>query len=497
VKLHPGIDATDLLKRLEELHFTGRLTDADPTLWGPDAEEEAGRRLGWLTLPVASQEQLPRLHQLRAAALADGLHRVVLAGMGGSSLAPEVICAGAGVELLTLDSTDPAQVHRALDPQHHGRTLLVVSSKSGSTLETDSHLRIGLSFLRPDQVVVVTDPGSPLEAHARELHVRDVVLANPDVGGRYSALSAFGLVPSALAGADVELLLRDAATVDIEVGVRLGAAIATEALTGRNHLLLPPSPQHPGLADWVEQLVAESTGKQGRGVVPVVVGKDQWWPSGPTLQAVAHQPVQGVATHVVSGSLGELFQAWEVATTVVGWALGINPFDQPDVEAAKVAARGLLEGAVAPVPLATPQDDIQARLRAAILAVPDDGYLGVHAYLDRTGESDVAELRGLLQQASAAPVTFGWGPRFLHSTGQLHKGGPDQAAFLQITAEAPEDLTVPGRPWGMATFQQAQAAGDAEVLRARGRTVVQVHLPARGRREALDLLLDAARGLSL
>ena len=500
-----------------------RLVSKDADLWGPQAAEEAAVRLGWLDLPTSSRELLPRLTALRDSLRAAGLDHVVLAGMGGSSLAPEVITRTAGVDLTVLDTTDPHQIRAAISDRLD-RTVLVVSSKSGSTVETDSHRRayekafrdLGLSAEDlTRRVVVVTDPGSALETSARAAGY-EVVLADPNVGGRYSALSAFGMVPSVLAGVDVEGLLSSAeallgqlGTDSGNPGLELGAAIGQGAVDGRDKLVLADNGSGiVGFGDWAEQLIAESTGKQAKGVLPVVVeGTDApgFGDAGPDAhRAVIGSAPGGFDGTAVSGPLGAQFLLWEYATAVAGNLIGINPFDQPNVAESKDNTKRLLDqaGDDGPLPEGTPvltdgsvavygdesvlssAKDVAGVLRAVTEAVPGNGYLAVMAYLDRFGDASAGELRaGLAASMGGRQVTFGWGPRFLHSTGQFHKGGPQNAAFLQLTGAVSEDLEVPGRPYTFGRLQLAQALGDLGALTERGRPAVRLHL------------LDRAQGL--
>ena len=489
----------------------GRLMDADPTLWGPDAEPESAIRLGWTSPGEASRPLLEQISALRSELQAEGVTRVVLAGMGGSSLAPEVITRTASVPLTVLDSTDPEAVRAALGADL-AATVIVVSSKSGSTVETDSQRRVfeqaftDAGIDAASRIVVVTDPGSPLDEAARAAGYRAVFNADPNVGGRYSALTAFGLVPSGLAGADVEALLDEAEeaaevlrdNAEDNIGLQLGSALGgTDPL--RNKIVIVDGGSGlAGFGDWAEQLIAESTGKLGRGLLPVVVGADA-----PELTSHADdvlvvrlvpvdaESVPGGNTVQVAGSLGGQMMLWEFATAVAGRLLGINPFDQPDVEAAKKAARGLLDAQPEPVLPAFVDGAVEVRaadellggtttLRGALTALlqtlPADGYLSVQAYLDRAGQQELEALRPALARISGRPVTFGWGPRFLHSTGQFHKGGPAQGVFLQITGAAEEDLSIPGRPFTFGELIQAQAAGDAQVLTEHGRPVLRLHL---------------------
>jgi glucose-6-phosphate isomerase len=503
-------EADSLVDKLVADHIASALAAQDPTLWGPQATPEAGRRLAWVRLPETSRPLLATIEALRADLHTDGIDRVVLAGMGGSSLAPEVICQTAQVPLTVLDTTDPGQVADALAGDLT-RTVLVVSSKSGSTAETDSHRRVfaeafAAAGLDPAaHLVVVTDPGSPLQQIAEAAGYRAVITADPDVGGRYSALTAFGLVPAGLAGADIAGLLDDAAhaapllaTDDpANPALRLGAALGAAHGAGAEKVVLADTGSGIiGLADWTEQLIAESTGKEGTGLLPVVVeGPDApgFVDAGPDATPVAIGPGTDPAAVAVAGTLGGQFLLWEHATAVVGRLLGINPFDQPDVEAAKIAARALLDGttgqdpepafvegdvAVYPVGNWLPPEvrTLADALRALVAATPERGYLAVQAYLDRIADASAAVLRPELARRTGLQTTFGWGPRFLHSTGQYHKGGPQNGSFLQLTGAVESDIPVPGMPFTLGELQQAQALGDAAVLAARGRPVLRLHL---------------------
>ncbi len=514
------------------------LTRRDPSLWGAHAEEEAAKRLGWVDLPTTSRPLVDEVAALRAELGGAGIDHVVLCGMGGSSLAPEVITAAAGVALTVLDSSDPTTVRAAL-ADRLDRTVLVVSSKSGSTLETDSQRRAYEQAFRSagidpaDRIVVVTDPGSPLDEDARGAGYR-VFGADPEVGGRYSALTAFGLVPSGLAGADIGALLDEAAAVAPALavdgvdnpGLRLGVLLGTAARRGVDKVVLVETGTTlPGFGDWAEQLLAESTGKDGVGVLPVVVepGADadadadarqsrpdeQLIGLGPAVGSVAPVTVSGWSA-AVDAPLGASLLLWEHATAVVGRVLGINPFDQPDVESAKTAARGLLERPVDEAGPDLTDGAVQVRasggwlpggvtdLSAALRALRDEldparGYLAVMAYLDRTAEARLAGLRAPLAEWTDRPTTFGWGPRFLHSTGQYHKGGPATGCYLQVTGTPVADLEVPGRDFTFGRFLQAQADGDAQVLEDRGRPVLRLHLTDRA--GGVDQLLQTVREL--
>jgi glucose-6-phosphate isomerase len=498
------------------------LAAGDPTLWGQEAEAEAAVRLGWLDLPLMSRELLPEITNLVEMAQAEGLDHIVLAGMGGSSLAPEVICATADVPLTVLDTTDPHQVRRVLDDRLD-RTLVVVASKSGATVETDSHRRIyeqafrGAGIDPAERIVVITDAESPLEQAAIEAGYQ-IILAEPNVGGRYSALCAFGLVPSALAGVDVKALLDDAAEArpllaqaEDNPGLDLGALLGAQARAGRDKLILRDSMTDiNGLPDWIEQLIAESTGKSGTGILPVVGAEaaeaaDQF--------AVEIGPAEGAR---IEGPLGAQFLVWEYATAIAGRVLGIDPFDQPNVAESKRNTTAILsEAGDGPLPTGTPlltdgpvevygdvpgdPKNLADVLTYLLRAIPERGYLAIMAYLDREAAfdaapigdvsfeelteawagADAATLRALLDYRTDRPVTFGWGPRYLHSTGQFHKGGPQLGVFLQITGAVTDDIPVPGKPYTLGRLQLAQALGDLRALATRGRPAVRLHLTDR------------------
>ena len=514
-----------------------RLFEQDATLWGPEAESESRIRLSWVGLPRSSRPLVGEIAALRDSFAEQGLTHVVLCGMGGSSLAPEVICATAGKPLVVLDSSDPDYVRRALgDDLAH--TVVVVSSKSGSTVETDSQRRayeqaFSDAGIDPaSRIVVVTDPGSPLDEQSREKGYR-VVNADPNVGGRYSALTAFGLVPSGLAGVDIEGLLDDAESVadllaaddEANPGLRLGAAIGGTDPLRDKLVLVDEGSGIVGFADWAEQLIAESTGKNGTGLLPVVVGgADDPEVSRPAsdvtvarlVAADAESTSSEAASEVrVGGALGAQLLLWEVATAVAGRLLGINPFDQPDVESAKKAARELLDqGTGAASEAAATDGAVEIRalggsgdwlgdaktVPAALDALfaqldPEHGYVAVMAYLDRLADADLAECRVPLARRTERPTTFGWGPRFLHPTGQFHKGGPAVGVYLQITTAPRQDLEIPGREFTFGDFIASQAGGDAAVLADHGRPVLQLHLTdhAAGLAQLREVLLSGGR----
>ena len=507
-----------VVPRLVEERFASRLFDRDPRLWSADSESEAAVRLSWVGLARTSRPLVDEIRALRAELDGQDVDHVVLCGMGGSSLAPEVICAAAGVELTVLDSSHPDQVRAAL-ADRLARTVVVVSSKSGSTVETDSQRRAYTEAFESAgidprlRMVIVTDPDSPLDKQARNAGYR-VFNADPNVGGRYSALTAFGLVPSGLAGADIARLLSDAEAATEHLakdeaenpGLRLGAALAGTTPLRDKLVIVNEGSGLPGFADWAEQLVAESTGKQDTGLLPVVVADS----SAPEVALPPHdvtvarlvaqtdagagQATQADGSDVyVAGALGAQLLLWEVATAVAGGILGINPFDQPDVESAKNAAREMLRGEPARAPADVTDGSVEIRAlggdwlgSAANLSDAvgellgqldqNNGYVAVLAYLDRLALPHLEDVRRTLAVRTKRPVTFGWGPRFLHSTGQFHKGGPPVGVYISITAEPTQDLPVPGQGFSFGTLIAAQAAGDAQVLADHSRPVLQLHL---------------------
>ncbi|MFJ6155920.1 glucose-6-phosphate isomerase [Pseudarthrobacter sp. NPDC092184] len=514
-------DATGAAQQALELHLpvlvedriATRIFAKDHTLWGPDAEAESAIRLGWVEAATVSQPLVKDILELRDALKSEGVTRIVLCGMGGSSLAPEVIAGTAGVELTVLDSTDPDQVRAALADRLDG-TAIVVSSKSGSTVETDSQRRVFEKAFNDagidarSRIIIVTDPGSPLDKASREAGYRAVFNADPNVGGRFSALTAFGLVPSGLAGVDIQAFLDEAEeAAEIlnddapeNIGLALGTALGGTSPLRNKIVIAEDGSGIVGFADWAEQLIAESTGKLGTGVLPVVAG-----PNSPeaTIGAPDVLVVRLVAADAdvelgenevaIAGGLPTQMMVWEFATAVAGRLLGINPFDQPDVEAAKVAARGLLDAQPEPTPAAFVDGSIEVRggdwlgdartaedaVKALLDTLESDSYLSVQAYFDRLAFAQLEGIRDELAAVSSRPVTFGWGPRFLHSTGQFHKGGPGIGVFLQVTAASAEDLAIPERPFTFGELIAAQAAGDAQVLTDHGRPVLRLHLTDR------------------
>jgi transaldolase / glucose-6-phosphate isomerase len=465
---------------LVERDAATRMWAGDHTLWQDDPTEVADR-LGWLHVPG----------EMRGADLdIDHGGRVALLGMGGSSLFPEVLARTfpSSTELHVLDTTDPAAIARVpIDG-----TTFIAASKSGGTIETISQLAHFWDATSGDasRFVVITDPGTSLADLAHERGFQRVFENRPDIGGRYSALSCFGLVPAQALGVDVEgTLLRPAMEVDDADGVRLGAIVGAAAKAGRDKLtlLLPDEIATFGL--WVEQLVAESTGKHGVGIVPIV-GEPLGAPDsyGDDRLFVAHVDTPGLddlaaAGHPVvevRGHLGARVMLWEQAIALSGVVLGINPFDQPDVQSAKDATARVLRDGLPPIATVAPRDLLSS-------ASPGD-YLALLAFVD-PGDVELGEqlqrVRRALRDRLRIATTVGVGPRFLHSTGQLHKGGPATGIFLQVLGADETDLDIPERPYTFSTLKQAQAAGDLLALQARG---------LRAGRVTLDALMEEVEG---
>ncbi|MDN5656581.1 glucose-6-phosphate isomerase [Brevibacterium sandarakinum] len=502
--------------RLLDSRVASRLAAKDASLFTPDGQQPVPR-MGWVDLPQRSTDLIDEIESLRSRLDAQGLRSISLTGMGGSSLAPEVMAQAAGVRLEVVDSTDPNQVAEAIgtDLSH---TVLIVASKSGTTIETDAIRRAfsdafeSVGIDPASRLIAITDPGTELDVLAADQGFLATFHADESVGGRYSALSAFGLVPAGLAGVDVREIAASAATaVDgfgtdapnnpaLQFGTWLGIghARATEKL-----VLAETAPALSGLSNWVEQLVAESLGKDGQGILPVVVdGADDvgFFDARADAMLCTLGPVTAVEApsgfdSELDGGLGELFVFWEFATAIAGYSIGVDPFDQPDVESAKEHARQSLSH-YSSAALAQPAfreeqievfgdveetTDLVSAVGELFAQVDEYGYVGVQAFLDRIADADAQDLRALVSQHSGVQATFGFGPRYLHSTGQYHKGGHPNGVFLQITAEPRTDLLVPGRSYGFTELQRAQALGDAAALEEKERPVLRVHLLERSR----------------
>jgi transaldolase / glucose-6-phosphate isomerase len=441
-----------------------RIWARDPTVWTGSGEEQW---LGWLDEPARMRERVDDLLGFVEEVASPGvIDTFVVAGMGGSSLAPIVLQQSfAGASLHVLDTTHPAAIRRLLEELNLERTLFIASSKSGTTLETRSHLDLfwKRNGGRGEFFAAVTDPGSELESLATERGFLRVFHGEPTIGGRYSALSPFGIVPAALLGIDLERFFeRTAEMVEAcrlaegNPGLELGRQLGEAWQAGRDKVCIDESEGGFGL--WAEQLIAESTGKDSKGLVPAP-GES---PEGPDRQ-------RGEVRLEDPYELGQEFFRWEFAVAVAGSYLGINPFDQPDVQAAKDKTNEVLaSGDVELEPQSSPDELFR-------LAQEGD-YVAIQAFID---PARAAELQPLIERAreqTGCVVTHGLGPRYLHSTGQLHKGGPNTGLFLQVVDDPGDELPIPGKPFGFAQFIRAQATGDFESLKERGRRVARVRL---------------------
>jgi transaldolase/glucose-6-phosphate isomerase len=537
-----------------------RLWNRDASLWTGGDED---RWLGWLRIVDAMLADLAPLEALAADVRAAGFTHALLLGMGGSSLCPEVLRLTFGAQpgfprLHVLDSTVPAQVAaagRAVDP---ARTLCIVASKSGSTVEPNvmkawfwERVREATGADPGRHFVAITDPGTQMERIAKEGGFRRILYGVPEIGGRFSALSSFGMTAAAVLGLDVrDFLLRAqrmARACGPETraaenpGLVLGVILGVLAREGRDKVTIVASPPIASLGAWLEQLLAESTGKHGKGLVPVadealgvpaLYGGDRVFvyvrtdEGASAAQDRAVDTLEGAGQPVVRLSLAsardlgaELFR-WEIATAVAGAVLGIHPFDQPDVESAKVATRRLMSvyEETGALPHESPLHEeaglrvfadarnaravegaphgrsVEALLRRHFARLRPGDYFALQAYLDMNAdvEARLQRLRHAVRDAKGVATTLGFGPRFLHSTGQLHKGGPDSGVFLQLTSDVAEDVAIPGQRASFGVLARAQAQGDLEVLGERGRRALRVHLPA-GVPAALDRLTELAQ----
>ena len=495
---------------LKEAHQ--RIAAKDPLTWGADAAAEAAVRLNWVNLPEDSANLRSDVEAL--VEKFSGFSRVILCGMGGSSLAPEVLAKTFKRELIIIDSTDPNYLNHFIAGEL-SKTVVVVSSKSGSTIETASQRAFFQEQLESaglntrDHIVVVTDPGSPLDVETRAAGFT-VINADPNVGGRYSALSAFGIVPAALAGIDIWSVAEDALSAKQEFITSdetiLDVAYLLSEVAGQYLSFTDVGSEVPGLSDWIEQLIAESTGKDGKGRLPVVA------------ESVAAASIGGAFTVAfadcdadlnVIAPLGAHFIFWEWVTALVSAAISVDPFNQPNVTEAKEQTTALLSEWSASGETHIPHRDPDATdgsveifgaglsviesLRKTIAEMKSDGYIAIMAYLDRRDDVVLEELRSLLSKASGRPTTFGWGPRFLHSTGQFHKAGQPNGTFIQITGDVDCDFEIPGRNFSFATLLAAQALGDGRALSKRQYPLLNLHL--KDRSAGIAEILKAARTL--
>ncbi len=527
------------VKALEQMNASARMAAVDPTLWteDPQGQVEIRKRLGWLNLPETSRLMLPELEAFKQELLAAGFTHVLLLGMGGSSLAPEVMRLvfgkpAAGLDLSIVDSTDPAQIRAAARRSPVQRTVYIVSSKSGGTAEVNAfldyfwaHAHRSVGKAVGEHFIAITDPGTSLDKLARERGFRKVFLADPGVGGRYSALTAFGLVPAALMDIDMNRFLDHAAWVAKEClpsvpascnpGLVLGAVLGESARRGRAKLTLILDPEVSSFGSWLEQLVAESSGKHGVGIVPVdgeppagpgVYGQDRLFvylrSSGKFDLRVARLQKFGQPVLVYSFNnpynLAAEFYRWEIATALACAILGVNAFDQPDVQDSKNRTVAKIKqfkehGRLDEGPLLWEQGGIRlyGKLPGSLEGVQDLGpvivrflaqaragdYVGLNAYIPRNAHNAalLRQMRVAIRKRTDLATTVGFGPRFQHSTGQLHKGGANNGVFLQITLDADADMEIPGEGLTFGTLERAQALGDLEALLVKGRRALRVH----------------------
>lgn len=502
-----------------------RVWARDESLWGGPGVPEIGNRLGWLDIADRMEGELAALTSWVDEVHESGLTNTLLLGMGGSSLGPEVLGRSFDRPLRMLDSTDPQAIFAALAPDEVAQTMFVVSSKSGGTLETLSQFKhfLELSGGNTEQFAVVTDPGSPLEDLAKDMGLRKVWLADPNIGGRYSVLSFFGLVPAALAGVPVGAVIEQAiaaaetcrADDDDNPGLLLGTKLGELSLAGRDKLTFIVDPPIDSYGLWVEQLIAESTGKQGKGILPVAgepIARpetvDQVYSNDRVFVHIASADTPDAKNASVADALenagqpvfrlqssgpedlGRLMFLFEFATAIVGHVIEINPFDQPNVQEAKDATNRVLASGTVEAPFDSANELINLLGRTS-----PPNYVAIQGYLKPSAEFDDAidKLRTRIRAKTKSATTFGYGPRFLHSTGQLHKGGPPTGHFVQLLHDGPEDIAIPGQDFSFQTLKHAQAIGDLEALKQHGRPVVRLQLsgdPAEAVRELTRLLDD-------
>ena len=509
----PKVEAA--LQDLGREDAVGRLWRGDFTLWGNDPTEiTEPNRLGWLEVAESMQGDLDDLRAFAKDVASAGYTTAVLMGMGGSSLAPEVLQATFGtadgmLRIHVLDTTHPDSILALTHSIDLDKTLFIVSSKSGTTIETLSHFDYFWG-LKPDgsRFVAITDEGSFLHKLGEERHFRRVFLNRPDIGGRYSALSFVGLVPAALIGADLDELLerardlaRDCKRTDSgqNPGAYLGAVMGAASLAGRDKLTLLLPEELASFGAWVEQLLAESTGKHGKGIIPIVsepegsptsYGEDRLFVAIGShtgleeLEAAGHPVVR--LPYEGTQQLGAEFFRWEFATAIAGWRLGINPFDQPNVQSAKDATARILRDGVTEASQTCSLHELMNTVR------PGD-YVAILAYLPRNDSvaSLLEELRLQMRRHHGVATTVGFGPRYLHSTGQLHKGGPNSGVFVLLTDDAESDITIPERSYTFDRLRNSQALGDLQSLLSAERRVAHIHLDG-DRHVALEGLVSLA-----
>ena len=533
----------DALEKIETSKIIKRIWDMDHTVWKMDPKEITNR-LGWLRSPMNMRQQVTGLNAFTQEVRSEGYTHALLLGMGGSSLAPDMLRRTFGVrdgflDLAVLDSTDPAAVTGLAETLNPAKRLFIVSSKSGTTAEVLSFFNYfynqAIRSVGKDKAgehfIAITDPGSSFNQVAGQLRFRKVFAGDPTIGGRFSALSAFGLVPGSLMGMDTTLLLgraiasaedcgqNDSSLSGLNDGCKLGAALGVLAGAGRDKLTFFIAEKVASFGDWVEQLIAESTGKEGKGMLPVIgeppeppelygndrvfisiklPGDDTIEPELGRLSDAGHPVIRVFLDDIYD--LGGQFFLWEFAVAVAGHVLGINPYDQPDVESAKVLSRKAMDEYRRNGRLSTqaaalidndisvytdmPSSDLNQAMQAFLSDIPEGSYISIQAYTNPTRETQGAlqALRLNLLDKHRIPTTLGFGPRFLHSTGQLHKGDAGKGRFIQITCDDAFDLPIPdeaGSEHSSMTFgilKAAQAMGDGEALKAAGRQLIRLHI---------------------
>ena len=495
--------SSNLYRKLADLHL--RLAEKDSTIWGARAQKEASIRLNWIDAPASSMQLIPDLQRLKERF--SGLNNLILCGMGGSSLAPEVFAKSFAKQLFIVDSTDPNYIAHT-DGFDLAKTLVVISSKSGTTIELialrnyfiDRFLKAGLK--PKDHMVVVTDPQSVLDIDARK-NGFTVITADPHIGGRFSALSAFGLVPAFLMGIDVAEVLTTAQSAKKSFienpSMVLDTTYIISEVAGQYLSFSDGESNLPGLSDWIEQLIAESTGKEQKGRLPIST------PLGANSPDALKVSFGEDADLIVQGHIGEQFIFWEWVTALVAAVLEVDAFNQPNVTEAKEATNDLLRQWGGKAPTLTPDADeeeieiyghgvtVTSALKNLIMNTDIEGYIAIMAYLDRQDDAKIMELQEILADKSGRPVSFGWGPRFLHSTGQFHKGGQQNGSFLQITGNSNAIIAIPEMEFDFKTLITAQAVGDGIALSERRFPILRLNLINRA--VGIEQLLSAARAI--
>jgi glucose-6-phosphate isomerase len=482
----PLLSKIDKVLVAELLPIAVRLSKKDITIWG--ANSEAPTRLNWIDLPVTSRELLPQLDSLAAWARSNKLNEVILCGMGGSSLAAEVIAKTFKKSLVVLDSTHPDQILNSL-PINPANSIIVISSKSGTTIETISHLKYFVAYLKDqglkpeNHLVIVTDPDTPLDKSSRDSGYK-VINADPLVGGRFSALSAFGLVPAALLGIDVSLLLDDAEIASKTFAQLNSPVIDVASLmfsqTKQTFNICDGKSNVPGLSDWIEQLVAESTGKKGQGRLPVIINSLD-----DIHSEIAIGFSEGKFNLIIEANLGEHFIFWEWVTALLCYLLKVDPFDQPNIAQAKERSAKILNLITSghfkdEIPIIETVDyaiysNQNIENLQDFLSTPGE-YFSILAFIPRSDDNQALKITQLISTKSKRPVTFGWGPRYLHSTGQIHKGGQPNGCFIQITSQLQSELAIPSETFKFADLIKAQALGDAAAISERKLPLMRIHL---------------------